>query len=658
MGSSQESNIRYTAVGITDVGRVREHNEDNYLVVDLATDQRATSGQVLSGAVQQRGLSLVVADGMGGAAAGEVASQMAVDGLHGEFKNADLGGTVRSEPDVIGLLETAINKANEGIFRKGQDSKEHQGMGTTLTASVVLGDSLYLSQVGDSRGYILRKGKLVQMTRDQSLIGQLIEEGTLTEEQAEKLGGKNIILQALGVEETLKIDSKRYEILRGDTLLLCSDGLSGMVPDAKMEEILTSEADIAAAGRKLIEAANANGGKDNITCILARFEGEGLREPLQPLTDAEKTGGTFHAPPPPKSPAGRNAVIATAAILGVIAVILFLPKAVLLRVKAGPVEAAVAVRAAPDGGPEGFAELAGKAGPGGAAEFKLDRDEKFLLVVSAPGYTTEERTVSTAVEFAEMEEAFSLQRIPAKSFDLVPPVQGGRALTGVRVQLVPLEGQSMLPEVVVKDPEIEFRDRFPAGRWMGKLQRAGFEPADTKEFDVPSDAKFELRLDPMTEATGTLVVKDAAPGSTVQVLDGEEPLFAAPEPINATRSTRPLAVRATEVTVQVVKEGHRPFTQKVVVEKGASKEVTLVGHMASLTITGPPGTLLRVKSRERPRGGGTRTIDDKGKPENFNLEPGEWEVKYTLPGSPDDVPVTLSLEPGQIIEKEVTELGK
>src|SRR5690349_923509 len=175
MASAQDSHIRFVCVGLTDVGRVREHNEDNFLVDMLATAKRGASGEVFSGPMQQRGLALVVADGMGGAAAGEVASQMAVDTLHGELSGADLGGTVRSEQNVIALLEGAINKANESIFRKGQESKEHQGMGTTLTAAVVLGDSLYLSQVGDSRGYLLRKGKLVQMTRDQSLIGQLIE---------------------------------------------------------------------------------------------------------------------------------------------------------------------------------------------------------------------------------------------------------------------------------------------------------------------------------------------------------------------------------------------------------------------------------------------------------------------------------------------------
>ena len=126
--ASQESSIKFTFVGTTDVGRVREHNEDNFLAVNLAEDKRGGSGEVVAGSLPAKGLSLVVCDGMGGAAAGEVASQMAVDILHESFKNADLGGTVRAEPDVIGVLETAINKANEAIFRKGAESKEHQGM--------------------------------------------------------------------------------------------------------------------------------------------------------------------------------------------------------------------------------------------------------------------------------------------------------------------------------------------------------------------------------------------------------------------------------------------------------------------------------------------------------------------------------------------------
>lgn len=537
MASGQESKIRYVAVGVTNVGRVREHNEDNFLLVDLALDQRGESGKVLSGPVAQRGLSLVVADGMGGAAAGEVASKMAVDGLHGEFKNADLGGTVRAEPDVIGLLETAINKANEAIFRLGQESKEHQGMGTTLTASVVLGDSLYLSQVGDSRGYILRKGKLVQMTRDQSLIGQLIEEGTLTEEQAEKLGGKNIILQALGVEETLKIDSKRYEILRGDTLLLCSDGLSGMVPDAQMEQILTAEADLGTAAGKLIEAANANGGKDNITVVLARFEGEDLREPLQPLTDAEKTGGSFHAPPPPKSNAGRNAVLATAGLLAVVAAWLFWPKDVLLKVLVGPANATVTIKGAPEGGPSGF-EKGGTTEPGKPLELAVPRGAKFLLAAEAPGYERQERPLSTDVEFAEMEESFTLARTPARSLDVVPPSVGGKRLSGVRVSLVALEDQPPVAPVVVLDGGApEFSDRFNAGRWKGTAERRGFQTGEIKEFDVPSGAPFVLQVPPLEEVRGTVVVTQAPPGAEVMILDGEEPLLAAPEKVGATRST-------------------------------------------------------------------------------------------------------------------------
>ena len=140
MAGNANSAVRFTAVGTTDVGRIREHNEDNFLAVDLGGDRKGTSGETLTGQVRPKGLSFVVADGMGGAAAGEVASQMAVDMLHGEFKNADFGNTVKAEQAVIGVLEAAIHKANEAIFRKGQDSKDHAGMGTTLTASVVLGD--------------------------------------------------------------------------------------------------------------------------------------------------------------------------------------------------------------------------------------------------------------------------------------------------------------------------------------------------------------------------------------------------------------------------------------------------------------------------------------------------------------------------------------
>jgi serine/threonine protein phosphatase PrpC len=641
MSSAPEANIRFVCVGRTDVGRVREHNEDNFLVANLAGKERGKSGEVLSGAMPARGLFLVVADGMGGAAAGEVASQMAVDILHGEFVDADMGGTIRSEANVIALLEGAIHKANEAIFKLGSESKDHQGMGTTLTAAVVLGDSLYLSQVGDSRGYILRKGKLVQMTRDQSLIGQLIEEGTLTEEQAEKLGGKNIILQALGVEETLKIDSKRYDLLRGDTLLLCSDGLSGMAPDAKLEEILGAEPDLGKATEKLIAAANEGGGKDNITCILGRFEGEGLREPLSPLTDAEKAGGSFRAPPPPKSQAGRNAVIGTVAALAIIGGILFRPRPKTVFVKVAPVAAKVSVK-----GPEGFKPPDPMDCPaGGEVTFELPKDQEFTLVVEAPGYLQDPRPLSTKVDSKEIRESFTLVRIPGKSLDLVPPVVRGKPLAGVRVQLVPGEGQPEVAPLDVTDAP-EFATKFPAGEWTAKATRKGFRAAEVK-FSVASE---EAKVVPLAleEETGDLEVTDLPAGAEVLLLEDGHPVTDAPVTVLATRSTGVQKVRATDILVRAKKAGYEFTDRSVSVGAGKANALSFGSTKGSVLFKVPVDGELRFEM------GGKKVpaVFHAAQGEKRALDPGTWKCIYIAPDATEST-FDLVVEPGQVFEKEI-----
>jgi serine/threonine protein phosphatase PrpC len=658
--ATQNTNVKFTAVGTTDVGKVREHNEDNFLAVDLGAAKRGGSGEVLAGTIQAKGLSLVVCDGMGGAAAGEVASQMAVDTLHDAFKNADLGGTVRAEADVIGLLETAIHKANEAIFKKGAESKEHQGMGTTLTASMVLGDSLYLSQVGDSRGYILRKGKLVQMTRDQSLIGQLIEEGTLTEEQAEKLGGKNIILQALGVEETLKIDSKRYDILRGDILLLCSDGLTGMVPDALIEEILNGEPDLKVAGKKLIDAANANGGKDNITCILGRFEGDGLREPLAPLTDAEKTGGAFHAPPPPKSKAGRNAVIGTAAVLAVVAGVLLWPKPVKVHVKVSPAPATLKVRGHTEDAKKAFPDKDYPVEGDGSLTIELPRGLQLEASVEKQGYLPypypDPRILDTNTKYDTLDEIVAtLNLIPAQSVDFVPPVYGKKPLSRVKAKFIAMAVQAPIEEAFdIRDdrehPEfpssLPMGKRFAAGKWKAKVSRDGFVEGE-QEFEVASDKVVVVELNPLTEAFGTISVTDGPQGAAVTIFDGDDPLSEKPAEILATRSTAPLKARATEVTVRVAKPGHVFTDQRVKVEEGKEAKVTLLGQKATLSWNGGEnGARVTMARTDRPgAGGGAFSFNAAGATDSKQLDPGTYKVTYIPSG--DRMNGELVLEPGQ-----------
>src|SRR6185436_12313692 len=253
---------RAVVVGMTDVGRVREHNEDNFLVMNRADGRRGGNAERFETALDGA-LLLVVCDGMGGAAAGEVASKMAADRMAADLGKAEFDD---SSPDQISsLMDRVVQRANVDIHESAKANPSQKGMGTTMTAAVVTPGRLFVSQVGDSRAYLLRKGMLNQLTKDQSLIGQLIEEGTLTEEEAEKLGGRNIVLQAVGVEENLRVDTKYWPLLRGDELLLCSDGLSGMVKDAQMKDILlASMDDPGKAAENLIAEANKNGGRDNV----------------------------------------------------------------------------------------------------------------------------------------------------------------------------------------------------------------------------------------------------------------------------------------------------------------------------------------------------------------------------------------------------------
>lgn len=265
--------------GKTDVGREREHNEDNFLIADLSRGQRGGpdahgTSVVLGG----HGLLFAVCDGMGGAAAGEVASQMAVDVIY-QHVVAGLPLEAPLERDAIARrLVRSVEEAGFRIFEAARADRSRRGMGTTVTAAALVDEMLFLAQVGDSRAYVLREERLVQVTRDQSLVNQLIEAGQLTEEEAETFEHNNIILQALGTSDHVQVDLTYAELRAGDRLLLCSDGLSGMVRNEEIRKILVAAATPSEAAQVLIDRANANGGHDNITVIVAFFEG-GLRSP-------------------------------------------------------------------------------------------------------------------------------------------------------------------------------------------------------------------------------------------------------------------------------------------------------------------------------------------------------------------------------------------
>ena len=263
--------------GRTDVGRTREHNEDAFVVADLTTGNATLQPEVRQHAIGARGSLFMVADGMGGAAAGEIASAMAVEVVVRDMLTRWTQSPDEPSPErFAAALRSATDHANARIHRYAGEHREYRGMGTTATVAGLLGDTLYCAQVGDSRAYLVRDGVARQITKDQSLMQRLVEAGEITAEEAEVSERRNIILQALGPEASVKIDVTYQRVRRGDTLILCSDGLSGLVRGDEIARAVAAERDLVTLCRRLIDAANAAGGPDNITVVAARFEGDGL----------------------------------------------------------------------------------------------------------------------------------------------------------------------------------------------------------------------------------------------------------------------------------------------------------------------------------------------------------------------------------------------
>ena len=290
--------------GRSDVGLAREHNEDAFAVADLTTDTVTLAPEAHTFRVGDRGLLFMVADGMGGAAAGELASAMAVDVVLDELRQR-WAAAPRYDPATFAAgLRASTETANARIHRFAADHPEHRGMGTTATIAGLLGDTLYVAQVGDSRAYLIRDGVPRQITKDQSLMQKLIEEGEITVEEAELSERRNIILQALGPEAMIRTDLTHQDIRRGDTLVLCSDGLSGQMRIEDIGRAIVEERSLDAACGRLIDLANANGGPDNITVVAARFEGEGLKPPAS----SDRVGHAVYPPgdePTPHVPIGK-----------------------------------------------------------------------------------------------------------------------------------------------------------------------------------------------------------------------------------------------------------------------------------------------------------------------------------------------------------------
>jgi serine/threonine protein phosphatase PrpC len=276
----------------TDLGRSRDHNEDTFLVADLSTGNASLHPEVRRHAVGPRGSLFMVADGMGGAAAGELASAMAADLIHRHLATVWADDEDRSADRFAFRMREAVELANEQIYDYAKEHPEVRGMGTTVTAAGVFQDDLYLTQIGDSRAYLVRNGEAIQLTKDQSLMQRLVDAGELTEEEAEQSERRNIILQALGPDPRVKVDLSHQTLRRGDTLLICSDGLSGLVRREEFAAMVRRHDDLPSLCAALVDLANERGGPDNITIVAAHFDGEGLPE----AGEAEGVGYSVYHP--------------------------------------------------------------------------------------------------------------------------------------------------------------------------------------------------------------------------------------------------------------------------------------------------------------------------------------------------------------------------
>lgn len=272
------------------IGRVRKGNEDNYLLLNISAAKAWMSAQddefVIESQrfeVDDNGIVLAVSDGMGGALAGEVASQMAVETVSRKFLDDDPERTISPgdfTSSLIGNLYEATLYANHLIHQQGRSDPQYQGMGATFTGIGITPEAVDLIQIGDSRAYLVRKDNIYQITKDQSLVQQLIDANQISPEEAETHALKNVILQALGAQSEIFPVSARLIPNQNDIILLCSDGLSNKVGGVEMQRIILENLEhLEMACAELVKKANENGGEDNITVILAKISGDGLPDP-------------------------------------------------------------------------------------------------------------------------------------------------------------------------------------------------------------------------------------------------------------------------------------------------------------------------------------------------------------------------------------------
>lgn len=262
---------------LTDTGVVRDSNEDSFLAVDTTSTAGSSLGEIREYPFSDYGLALMVSDGMGGAAAGEVASRIAVETAFQvmQFENPP------EQQQYTQKIVAALQEANRKIAEQAAANPAQRGMGATATLAGILGRNVFIGQVGDSRAYLIRGRHIQQLTRDQSFVNQLLESGKITEEEAQLHPRRNVILQALGNCVELEVPITSFTGEDGDLLLLCSDGLSGMLHSEEIAATAAEAADIRDAAEALVSLANRRGGLDNITVVLARFSRDTTESDLE-----------------------------------------------------------------------------------------------------------------------------------------------------------------------------------------------------------------------------------------------------------------------------------------------------------------------------------------------------------------------------------------
>jgi serine/threonine protein phosphatase PrpC len=271
--------VKPVAYGKTDVGRKRDHNEDSYLVDE---------------AIQL----YIVADGMGGHAAGEVASATAIEVIQSELGQQQelLASYTPDGPEetrfrILRLTEATIQKACATVYNMSQADKQRRGMGTTLSMMVISGRGAFIAHVGDSRVYLIREGEVHQLTVDHSLVNEQLKRGVITKEEARKAKYKNVITRAVGIQEQVRVDTLHMDVLPFDRFLICSDGLHGYLRQGDLEKLLAA-GPIEELNDRLIALANERGGKDNITSVFLEMPGdekgaaEELRQRMETMRNA------------------------------------------------------------------------------------------------------------------------------------------------------------------------------------------------------------------------------------------------------------------------------------------------------------------------------------------------------------------------------------